>query len=355
MNNTRVPKIGFTCAYTPLAMIEAAGFSPYRILPLEERPDHSGQFLHDNLCSHVKAVLNAALCGEMPELEGLVFVNSCDAMRRLADGWQAVRPDDHILVIDLPATVDDASIQFFATELKRLAETLCRWSGRSADAADLVASVGRFNKLCGILAALNQKMRSGSFNGGSSRMQELYNMASQRLMADSIEMLSPIMTEPAPACMEKERMAVFLFGNVLPAPLAFELFESCGVRVAGDDFCTGSRMFQPVEGDLADNVYTGLAASLLERPPCARTFLAENPGKIARDVVERAQACGAKGVIGHTLKFCDPYLARVPVLREELKAAALPFLLLEGDCSLRSIGQQRTRIEAFVEMLREQP
>jgi len=29
----------------------------------------------------------------------------------------------------------------------------------------------------------------------------------------------------------------------------------------------------------------------------------------------------------------------------------MPLLFLEGDCTLRSIGQQNTRIEAFVEML----
>ena len=36
---------------------------------------------------------------------------------------------------------------------------------------------------------------------------------------------------------------------------------------------------------------------------------------------------------------------------EALRQHDLPLLLLEGDCSLRSLGQQRTRIEAFVEML----
>jgi benzoyl-CoA reductase/2-hydroxyglutaryl-CoA dehydratase subunit BcrC/BadD/HgdB len=39
------------------------------------------------------------------------------------------------------------------------------------------------------------------------------------------------------------------------------------------------------------------------------------------------------------------------VVREALTAAGLPFLMLEGDCTLRSMEQQRTRIEAFIEML----
>jgi benzoyl-CoA reductase/2-hydroxyglutaryl-CoA dehydratase subunit BcrC/BadD/HgdB len=35
-----------------------------------------------------------------------------------------------------------------------------------------------------------------------------------------------------------------------------------------------------------------------------------------------------------------------------MKEENIPLLLLEGDCTLRSVGQQGTRIEAFVEMVR---
>ncbi|MCP4138070.1 MAG: 2-hydroxyacyl-CoA dehydratase, partial [bacterium] len=61
---------------------------------------------------------------------------------------------------------------------------------------------------------------------------------------------------------------------------------------------------------------------------------------------------GAKGVIAHTVKFCDPYLGRIPDVRNTFRDEGIPFLLLEGDCTLRSMGQHRTRIEAFIEMLR---
>jgi benzoyl-CoA reductase/2-hydroxyglutaryl-CoA dehydratase subunit BcrC/BadD/HgdB len=68
-------------------------------------------------------------------------------------------------------------------------------------------------------------------------------------------------------------------------------------------------------------------------------------------VVLGAKASGARGVIAHVVKFCDPYLVRMPAFREALREAGLPILVLEGDCTLRSLGQHRTRIEAFVEML----
>lgn len=95
-----------------------------------------------------------------------------------------------------------------------------------------------------------------------------------------------------------------------------------------------------------------LSRNILEKPPCARSFDPMNPGSLAENVYEKAKACGARGIIGHTLKFCDPYLARLPMVRDKLQDTDIPLLLLEGDCTLRSIGQQRTRIEAFVEMLR---
>ena len=68
-------------------------------------------------------------------------------------------------------------------------------------------------------------------------------------------------------------------------------------------------------------------------------------------MLDEAQRCGAKGVIAHVIKFCDPYLTRLPAVQAALKEKGLPMLVLEGDCTLRSLGQHRTRIEAFAEML----
>ena len=112
---------------------------------------------------------------------------------------------------------------------------------------------------------------------------------------------------------------------------------------------TGAQVMPVVAGQ--GDLMTRVARATLHRPPCARTISANEPGRIARQVVERAQDAGARGVIVHVMKFCDPYLARIPALRGALREAGLPTLVLEGDCTLRSLGQQRTRVEAFMEML----
>jgi benzoyl-CoA reductase/2-hydroxyglutaryl-CoA dehydratase subunit BcrC/BadD/HgdB len=147
---------------------------------------------------------------------------------------------------------------------------------------------------------------------------------------------------------------VYLFGNVLPETDAFDLFADCGARIVGEDLCTGSRLFAKitVDPDSPEDLLENYAAGLLNRQPCARTMLGSRPGELAADIIRAAKAHGASGVIGHTVKFCDPYIARIPAIRSALKEAGIPFLMLEGDCTVRSIGQQKTRIEAFIEMLR---
>ena len=142
-----------------------------------------------------------------------------------------------------------------------------------------------------------------------------------------------------------------MFGNVLPDPAAFDLFDTCGAFVVADDLCTGGRQIVPLEFDVEHGGFREMARGLLQRPLCARTFDAANPGWFAEHVLEGVRACGARGVVAHVMKFCDPYLVRLPAVREALRKEGLPLLILEGDCTLRSLGQHRTRIQAFVEML----
>ena len=351
MSKDNKPKIGYACAYTPLVLLDAAGYAPYRILPISDCPDRAGQLLHDNLCPHVKRILDRAISRDLPDLAGMVLMNSCDAMRRLADAWRRVRPNDPMVLLDLPTTADDAAVSYFAGELSRLCDWLSEWGGHNITTYKLTASIKQYNDLAPLFNRLRERLRQGQLSGGSARMQTLHNTAMTAPFEESLAKLEQAVAEPPWESQQHDGIPVFLFGNVLSDPEALRLFESCGARIIEDDLCTGSRLFTPIEFDERQDGLAQIARSLLTRPPCARTFDPAQPLKMAEDIRARAQALGVHGVIGQTIKFCDPYLDRLPAVRETLKQADIPLLLLEGDCSLRSIEQQRTRIEAFIEML----
>ena len=344
--------IGFACAYTPLPIIYAAGYTPYRILPVGDSPDRAGHILHDNLCPHIKRILDRAMDNDLPDLAGMVFMNSCDAMRRLADAWNHVRPDVNMILIDLPATTDELAISFFAGEISRFIDAVSEWSGKKTGIADIEYGILLYNQISDFMNELTEKIYAGKKNTSVSVLQKLFNRSVTGSPITFIEDARRLLSENVQGKATNEGVPVFLFGHVLPDPEAFMLFESCGAKVIGDDLCTGSRFFNPVATDGKKGVVENLAESLLLRPPCARTIDSMIPGKIGKILISKANESGARGAIGHVVKFCDPYLSRLPSIREEFQKAGMPLLVLEGDCTLRSIGQQQTRIEAFIEMLR---
>jgi benzoyl-CoA reductase/2-hydroxyglutaryl-CoA dehydratase subunit BcrC/BadD/HgdB len=352
MSQERTRWIGHACSYTPTALIHAAGFTPYRVLPTGDSPDRAGQLLHDNLCPHVKRLLDRAMDDDLPALHGMVFMNCCDAMRRLSDAWRVARPDHNVALVNLPVSSEESAVSFFAGELTRFSETISGWSGQPFDLAEVSASVDKFNEMAELLETASQRTREGTLEGGTARLQAVFNQAATEPADKALDFLRIVVEEPEVRAAEGKGIPVYLFGNVLPDPEAFGLFRACGVHIAGDSVCTGLRAFHHIDGDDSESVFVRLARGLLSQPRCARTFDPFRPGKIAEEVLSEARACQAKGVIAYTMKFCDPYMSRLPAVREALREAGLPLLVLEGDCTMRSMGQQKTRIEAFVEMLR---
>jgi benzoyl-CoA reductase/2-hydroxyglutaryl-CoA dehydratase subunit BcrC/BadD/HgdB len=344
-------KIGFTCAYTPLPLIHAAGFTPFRIQPVTSAIDQAGSVLHDNMCPHVKRVLDRALSADLPELTGVVFMNSCESMRRLADAWKIARPSDKQFFVDLPSSPSEASTRFLASQLALLWEALVAWGQKGVAKSAVDSSVAKYNELAVVLGTLTETIAVGAHAGGRGLLQKVFNLSVSLPVEEAIAAVKLEEKSLADKPRSSASVPVYLFGNVLANVEAFDLLERSGCRVVADSLCTGSRQILPFTGDGGVDPFTRLASDLLHRPPCARTVEAGRPGALADYIVEEAKRCGARAVIGHVMKFCDPYLARIPAVREKVTGAGLAMLVLEGDCTLRSLGQSRTRLEAFVEML----
>ncbi len=58
------------------------------------------------------------------------------------------------------------------------------------------------------------------------------------------------------------------------------------------------------------------------------------------------------GVIHYGLSFCQPYTMEAFKVEKALKVANVPMLTIETDYSMEDVEQLKTRVEAFVEMVR---
>jgi benzoyl-CoA reductase/2-hydroxyglutaryl-CoA dehydratase subunit BcrC/BadD/HgdB len=142
---------------------------------------------------------------------------------------------------------------------------------------------------------------------------------------------------------------VFVVGNLCVFDEIYDYIEAGGGTVVGDDMCTGSRYFAVNADEKSPNPVEALADRIIKRPICAAKH---NPlfdrGVYLKGMI---QDSGAEGVIFLLVKFCDPHSFDYPYLKESVDELKVPHMLLETEMDNPSLGQIKTRIEAFMEMI----
>ncbi|HTY81722.1 MAG TPA: 2-hydroxyacyl-CoA dehydratase family protein, partial [Dehalococcoidales bacterium] len=157
------------------------------------------------------------------------------------------------------------------------------------------------------------------------------------------------LNELEPVKDERHRPRLLVTGSVMDNPRILELIDECGGQVVADDLCTGTRQFWDALECIADPL-TDLSRHYLTRTPCPRM---KNASNRFDHIMRLAGDFNIEGIIFYTMKFCDPFLFDVPIFKARLEEKGMPSLLLEGDYTPGTLGRVRTRVEAFIEMLRE--
>jgi len=68
-------------------------------------------------------------------------------------------------------------------------------------------------------------------------------------------------------------------------------------------------------------------------------------------LIEKVSKAQAQGVINIMVKYCEPHAFYYPHVKKKLAQAGIPELLLETEHEQAPLGQYRTRLEAFLEMV----
>jgi benzoyl-CoA reductase/2-hydroxyglutaryl-CoA dehydratase subunit BcrC/BadD/HgdB len=141
-----------------------------------------------------------------------------------------------------------------------------------------------------------------------------------------------------------------LVSGMVPEPEGFfEALEQAGGWAAADDYAAVGRRL-PAHGEKAGADPVGCVVDrLLSTAPCPTRYH-DASARVAH-LVSRARRAGAAGVVLHTVKFCEPELFDVPLMRGGLEKAGLKVLHVETELEQRVPGQIATRLEAFCEML----
>jgi benzoyl-CoA reductase/2-hydroxyglutaryl-CoA dehydratase subunit BcrC/BadD/HgdB len=128
--------------------------------------------------------------------------------------------------------------------------------------------------------------------------------------------------------------------------------ETSGAAIVGEESCVGERGTRNLV-DASGTTVESLMDAIVDRyfqVDCA--IFTPNPDRL-KHVEEMVKMYKADGVIHYGLQFCQPYLMEAIPMAEALKTNGIPTLRIETDYSMEDVGQLRTRVEAFIEMLRK--
>ena len=329
----------YTCSYVPLEIPEAAGFHVKRLLP-EKSPSDGDSNLHAGTCLYCKS-LAAAVLDETSIRGGdrVVFAACCDGMNRTFDVLKHYRPGLRPLVLDVPKKKDADTVALFAENLKKLAREMEReWQGTAVTEKALRRAIKSWNAH---RARVNGLLRS-PLTG--SRMYALLREAADGGMGAEGE------RPAAPAKSGGPRIVVA--GSALNRPGLIECIEELGGDVVLIDTCFGARFYDTAVHEKASDPYLALAERYLTKASCPRM---EGTGERIAHLVDSARKAAADGVLYTAVKYCDNSFYEVPETGRRFKEEDIPFLFIENDYEWANLGPVKTRVQAFLEMIRMKP
>lgn len=346
------PAVGWVCSAVPEEILIAAGVVPRRLYGFEARGEESEAVLPTTFCAYTHGVLQAALRGEFASLAAVVMVNSCDAMRRLADVWERHVTAPPVYRLDFPFRCTPAAEDYWIGLLRQFVKFLEELTTRRVTGQDLNKAIAVMNETRRRVWALDQwRARPTGGVSGSVYAQWLVKAFVEdkaTFLAETESMLS----RQDPGCRRVGEGGtgprVVLGGCAAEIRHLVDIVETkCGARVAADGLCTGTRHFDTLVPETTDPL-RAIAWRYLHRAPCARRIHGSDFVDYIRRRVAQTQA---NGVVFATLKFCDMVRWRLPCLAEAMAKENIPFLHVERDGSAASWGQMETRVQAFVEVI----
>ncbi len=353
VEESTLPKIGYFCSYTPVELIRAAGFHPVRIKGSEQESGAANEMLCGNLCSYIKAAADQKINGNLEDFKGMVFVNSCDGMRRLYDAWikldESKKSFNYIL--DIPKNTDDAAVFYYANLLKNFKEKLETFFTLKIHNDDINQSINLYNAVREKVRQFLQKYWSGYIGQSGYEIFSLLKKGVNIVPEKFQSYLTHIMKQREDVHDTRDIPRLFVWGSIMENEKIIKIIEDAGAKVVAEDLCNGSRYYDAQINVNGDPILS-IARRYIMRSPCSRMV---NIFERINRVLGIMQEKSIHGAIYHTLKFCDHNLLDYPMIKKTFHEKNIPLLHLNCDNSLSSEGQIKTRVEAFLEQLTSTP
>lgn len=353
---------GAFCQYTPSEIIYASGL--YQVALCGRSPDPiktAETRLPANLCPLIKASYGHALEESCPYAyfsDVVVGETTCDGKKKMYELLGELKP---MQVIHLPNVPDyERSLEMWTEEIRAFAKGLeekfnvtitddmlnesIEWCNKERIQAARIYELGKYDPPAITGTKMNDIMEGEQYMFDREAKYNKINEILDQCEKNWHDGIYPY--EPDP---NRPRLIVSGGGYGGVSAKTINVMEELGGAIVCYEGCCGiSSRRRLVDEDRSRDPYVRIAEKYIE-VPCAVV----SPNYRRMDQVrETIKEWHADGYVSITLHSCNPFAIETENIRRVCEEMDIPLLHIETDFYPGDAGQIRTRIEAFLEMIR---
>jgi benzoyl-CoA reductase/2-hydroxyglutaryl-CoA dehydratase subunit BcrC/BadD/HgdB len=358
--------IGYTCLFAPIELILAADAIPVRVNSgWYDAAKLGDRVVPVEVCPMVRSTIGAKMIALSPYLElsdALISVLTCDGMTKLGEILSDYKP---VWAMTLPRAKDsEQSRRLWSEEIKAVKGQIEALTGNKISRKQLKPAIALTQKATKSFRRLQELRKGSPVIMGRDAM-----LVNQTYMWDNIERW----TEKTEAlCDELEKRAgqkkwacppdtprVMVTGTPMiwpdnwKVPTLIEEANPQGVLVA-DELCSGERLlYDPVgvdEWSMSD-MLNAIAERYLMASTCPCFTSKDGNEDRINWMLNKIKEWKIQGVIYYVTRGCILYAMEYTRVKKVLDSIGVPVYYLDTEYTREDVGQMKTRVEAFLEML----
>jgi benzoyl-CoA reductase/2-hydroxyglutaryl-CoA dehydratase subunit BcrC/BadD/HgdB len=351
--------IGTFCLYVPEEVVLAAGGIMVGLCGGAEVGIAEAELLLPrNLCPLIKSSLGFKLSRMCPYLQSADLVvgeTTCDGKKKM---YEILRDMAPVYVMELPQTKSPPAKELWFEEVKRFKVEVEKLTGNQIDERSLGEAIKFTNRRRTILQRLNEtrKANPAPISSRDALLVSMiaffddYNRFSEKASVLCEELETRAARREGVADPSTPRLMISGTPMAVPNWKLPHLIETSGGIVVCEEACTGQRLFRELINESNSNVEAQLRAISQRSLKYDCACFTPNDERI-ENVVKLAKEYNVNGVIYGALQNCQTYSVEFYRVEQALRRINVPMYKVEYDYGTGDVGQLKTRIEAFIEMI----
>jgi len=349
--------LGYNCYYIPEVLMNLDGcFSSRLRAPNCTSCDISSYYMTNRTCPYARSILERAVEGGYNYLSCLFGAESCATIERMQEHFFLINPVKHdgffVTQIDPPMKGDKTNLDYYKAQLQLMRDRL----GIDVSDEAMRKAIERFNELCRVITEIGnyRKLDNPPITGYEFHVIQLVSeVCPHELILPYLkETLEEIKTRK-PEKKFPYRARVVVVGSEIDDPEFTKLIEMCGAMVVADRYCFGSfPSREEIEIREGESAFDAICRHYLYWNQCARFMDGEKIDQRHNEAKRLCDEFKADGIIYESMKFCEFWsydkILSNHIFTEEFN---VPCCTIEKEYALGSVGQLRTRFQAFIESL----